>query len=108
MKLTFKTNNELEQLNDDELSGYCRSMYDIRSKVHGDNQIQLEKEIAYVVRELQIREARRNFDDSQSQVIVDNFDDDSLPEFDQNSNYEYVKLADYRQELLARSNTRYN
>lgn len=97
-QIFFKQNDELQLMNDDELTTYCRSLYDLLKSHKEDKEI--ETEVAYTMREVQLRELRKKIDDEYNSNIK-NFNDaedlaySTLPEFDQNSNYEFVKLHEY-------------
>lgn len=96
-------NIELTQLSDDELFELSQSINrDFESTNDCDLQYQCEVEVAYLQKEFQLRWNRK---DIHAQYIA-NFnsnlllEEEQYPEFNASSNYEFIKLDEYRQDLL--------
>jgi hypothetical protein len=97
-----KNTNDLSIFTDDELHGLRQllenrrniSEYDVHCKLH-------EVEIAYVQREQQIRFNRTEANQRYLETYWNNslYDEDQYPEFDQNSNNEFIWLDSLRNEL---------
>jgi hypothetical protein len=96
-----KNTNDLSIFTDDELQGLYQLLENRRNIAEYDIHCKLyEVEISYVQREQQVRYNRLEANHKYLENYWNtSYDDDNYPEFDQNSNNEYIWLDSLRNDL---------